>query len=72
MAARPSGAARGGVTRKRRGTRETQASSAARSLCGANAPAARNRHRSTPHFATTVARATATIAPRSRTILSFR
>ncbi|WP_261509009.1 hypothetical protein, partial [Burkholderia multivorans] len=46
--------------------------SAARSLCGANAPAAHNGHRSTPHFATTVARATVTIAPRSRTILSFR
>ncbi|PRE57316.1 hypothetical protein C6P82_29540 [Burkholderia multivorans] len=72
MAARPSGAARRGVRRKTRKARETQASSEARSLCGADAPAARNRHRSTPHFATTVARATATIAPRSPVILSFR
>ncbi|PTO47968.1 hypothetical protein DBB31_15590 [Burkholderia multivorans] len=72
MAARASGAARGGVTRKRRGTRGTRAQSAAQILRGANAPAAHNGHRSTPHFATTVAHATATIAPRSRTILSFR
>ncbi|RSB77620.1 hypothetical protein EGT33_10180 [Burkholderia multivorans] len=69
MAARPSGAARGGVTRNRRGTR---AQRAAQILCGANAPAAHNGHRSTPHLATTVAPATATIAARSLAILSFR
>ncbi|PRD81898.1 hypothetical protein C6T59_31715 [Burkholderia multivorans] len=74
MAARAPGAARGGVRRKTRETRKTRTT---RETSLAAKPARRERtHRAPSHtarrtLATTVARATATIAPRSRTILSF-